>query len=94
MINYDSSLKKEVQNHPDCGSARSFDSPSAVLVRKTSFNSLLQEAALNLYAAMDNTDETRDAICCIEKNMNINRDYFLKRICARRKIYNECNDKN
>ncbi len=77
MDNYGSSLHKEAQDHPDCGSERSFDSPPAILVRKTSFSSLLQEAALNLCAAMDKTDETRDVICCIEKNMNINRDYFF-----------------
>ena len=77
MIPYGSSLNKEVQDHPDCGSARSFDPPPAILVRKTSFSSLLQEAALNLCAAMDKTDETRDVICCIEKNMNINREYYL-----------------
>lgn len=67
MINYGSSLKKEVQDHPACGLGR------------TSFSSLLQEAALNLCAAMDKTDETRDAIYCFEKNMNINCDYFLKK---------------
>lgn len=43
-----------------------------------SSNILLEEAAIKLAAAMDDTDETRDLIASIEKEMQINRDEILK----------------
>lgn len=43
-----------------------------------SSNILLEEAAIKLSAAMDDTDKTRDLIASIEKEMQINRDEILK----------------
>ena len=45
-----------------------------------SSNILLEEAAIKLSAAMDDTDETRDLIASIEKEMQINRDEVLLKV--------------
>jgi hypothetical protein len=53
-------------------------SPSASSSNISHHSILLQEAAMKLSAAMDDTDKTRDIITCLEKEMQVNRDVILK----------------
>lgn len=68
-------VSNTLEDHSDMDSSSSAACPTPT--SDTSY-CCLQKAAVKLFAAMDDTDKTRDAIARIEQHLNINRDEVLK----------------
>ncbi|GFH53760.1 predicted protein [Chaetoceros tenuissimus] len=68
-------ISDPIENYFDMDNSSSFTCSTST--SDTSYYSL-QEAAVKLCAAMDDTDKTRDIIARSEQHLNINRDELLK----------------
>ncbi|GFH53761.1 predicted protein [Chaetoceros tenuissimus] len=74
--------------HSNVPQNKTCTSPSTAASRSdiSHHSTLLEQTAIKLSAAMDDTDKTRDIITRIEKEMQVNRDEMLKKLVGENRL--------